>query len=345
MNASSTHDAKRAEDVRARISVLSEMPQGWQKRLHQWAAMNEKNKIVGNGGATVPDHNEEYFLYQTLLGMWPLEQSELGGVLERLQSYAVKAIREAMVHTRWTRPNLVHEEGLKNFIAAILDEKQNRAFLDDFFDFHRNIAFYGMLNSLSQTLLKITAPGVPDFYQGSELWDLRLVDPDNRGTVDFGHRIELLASLKLNAPRETTEFAGELLKNWRDGRIKLYLISKALRFRQKFSELFTDGDFMPAEISGERSQNVTAFFRVFQNQQALVLAPKWLAGSGMEQNWSAQQNFWGTTSIVLPDNVAASWRSVLTGESVRTQGNSGAGLSVSDALKNFPVGLLLSNPG
>jgi (1->4)-alpha-D-glucan 1-alpha-D-glucosylmutase len=174
---------------------------------------------------------------------------------------------------------------------------------------------------------------------------LRLVDPDNRGTVDFGHRIELLASLKLNASRETTEFVGELLKNWRDGRIKLYLISKALRFRQKFSELFTDGDFMPAEISGERSQNVTAFFRVFQNQQALVLAPKWLAGSGMEQNWSAQQNFWGTTSIVLPDNVAASWRSVLTGESVRTQGNSGAGLSVSDALKNFPVGLLLSNPG
>jgi (1->4)-alpha-D-glucan 1-alpha-D-glucosylmutase len=344
MNASSTHDTKRAEDVRARISVLSEMPQEWQKHLHQWATMNEKCKIAGNGGAMVPDRNEEYFLYQTLLGMWPLDQSELSGVLERLQSYAVKAIREAMVHTRWTRPNLAHEEGLKKFIAAILDEKQNQAFLEDFLGFHREIAFYGMLNSLSQTLLKITAPGVPDFYQGSEIWDLRLVDPDNRGTVDFARRIELLTRLNHDASREAAGFAGELLKNWRDGRIKLYLISKALGFRQKFSKLFTDGDFVPAEISGERSEHVTAFFRVFENQQALVLAPKWLAGSRMEQNSSVQAKFWGNTSILLPGNVAASWRNVLTGESVTAQGNRDAGLSVGDALKNFPVALLLSNP-
>jgi (1->4)-alpha-D-glucan 1-alpha-D-glucosylmutase len=344
MNASSTHDTKRAEDVRARISVLSEMPQEWRTRLNRWAAMNEKYKIAVNDEAMVPDSNEEYFLYQTLLGMWPLEQSELDGVLERLRAYAVKAIREAMVHTRWTRPNLAHEEGFKKFIAAILDEKQNHAFLEDFFSFHRGIAFYGMLNSLSQTLLKITAPGVPDFYQGSELWDLRLVDPDNRGTVDFARRIELLRSLKQDASRETAGFAGELLKNWTDGRIKLYLISKALRFRQEFSELFTHGDFLPAEVSGERSQNVTAFFRVFQNQHALILAPKWLAGSGMEQSPSAQGKFWGNTSIVLPKNVAASWRNVLTDESVTAQGKQGAGLSVIDALKNFPVGLLLSDP-
>jgi (1->4)-alpha-D-glucan 1-alpha-D-glucosylmutase len=343
MNASSTHDTKRAEDVRARISVLSEMPQEWRKRLHDWAAMNEKYKIAGSGGAMVPDRNEEYFLYQTLLGMWPLEQSELGGVLERLQAYAVKAIREAMVHTRWTRPNLAHEEGLKTFIAAILDKKQNIAFLEDFFSFHRDIAFCGMLNSLSQTLLKIAAPGVPDFYQGSELWDLRLVDPDNRGTVDFARRIQLLTRLKQNASREAAGFAGELLKNWTDGRIKLYLISKALKCRQDFSELFTDGDFVPAEVSGERSQNVTAFFRVSENRQALVLAPKWLAGSGIEQNPSTQGKFWGNTSILLPDNVAASWRNVLTGESVTAQGKQHAGLSVSSALKNFPVALLLSN--
>ena len=344
MNASSTHDTKRAEDVRARINVLSEMPQDWQQRLYQWGAMNEQYKTAAHGGAMVPDRNEEYFLYQTLLGMWPLEESERGGVLEKLQSYAVKAIREAMVHTRWTRPNLAHEEGFKKFIAAILDEKQNHAFLEDFFSFHRNIAFYGMLNSLSQTLLKITAPGVPDFYQGSELWDLRLVDPDNRGTVDFARRIELLSSLKEKGSRETARFADELLKNWADGRIKLYLISKALRCRQEFGELFTDGGFVPAEISGERSENVTAFFRVFQNQLALVLAPKWLAGSGMEQNLNAQEKFWGNTSIVLPNNAAASWRNVLTGESVWAQGNRHAGLSLGDALKSFPVGLLLSNP-
>jgi (1->4)-alpha-D-glucan 1-alpha-D-glucosylmutase len=344
MNASSTHDTKRAEDVRARISVLSEMPQEWQKRLHQWAAMNEQYKVAGNGGAMVPDRNEEYFLYQTLLGMWPLEESEFGGVLERLQSYAVKAIREAMVHTRWTRPNLAHEEGFKKFIAAILDEKQNHAFLEDFFSFHREIAFYGMLNSLSQTLLKITAPGVPDFYQGSELWDLRLVDPDNRGTVDFARRIKLLTSLKQMASRETAGFSGELLKNWTDGRIKLYLISKALRCRQEFGALFTDGNFVPAEVSGERSENVTAFFRVFQNQQALVVAPKWLAGSGMQQDSNGQAKYWGNTSIVLSDNAAPSWRNVFTGESVTAQENRDAGLNVSDALKSFPVALLLSNP-
>jgi (1->4)-alpha-D-glucan 1-alpha-D-glucosylmutase len=328
MNASSTHDTKRAEDVRARISVLSEIPQKWEKRLHQWAAMNEQYKIAGNGGA-VPDRNEEYFLYQTLLGMWPLEQSELGGVLERLQSYAVKAIRE---------------KGLKNFIAAILDERKNNAFLEDFHSFQRDIEFYGMLNSLSQTLLKITAPGVPDFYQGSELWDLRLVDPDNRGTVDFARRIKLLTSLQQSASRQADGFAGELMKNWTDGRIKLYLISKALRCRQEFSKLFTDGDFVPAEMSGERSENVTAFFRVSENLQALILAPKWLASSGVEQNPSAQEKFWGNTSIVLPDNVAASWRNVLTGESITAQGNLDEGLSVGDALKNFPMGLLLSNP-
>jgi len=344
MNASSTHDTKRAEDVRARISVLSEMPQEWQKRLHQWATMNEKYKIAGNGGAMVPDRNEEYFLYETLLGMWPLEQSELGGVLERLQSYAVKAIREAMVHTRWTRPNLAHEEGLKQFIAAILDEKQNNAFLQDFLRFHGDIAFYGMLNSLSQTLLKITAPGVPDFYQGSELWDLRLVDPDNRGTVDFARRVELLTSLKENTSLGTAGFASELLKTWRDGRIKLYLICKALRCRQDFGKLFTDGAFVGAEISGERSENVTAFFRVFQNQLALVIAPKWLAGSGIEQDASAQAKFWGDTSIRFPENVGANWRNVFTREALTAQGNRHAGLSVSDALNNFPVALLLSNP-
>src|ERR1700680_1464607 len=251
----------------------------------------------------VPDRNEEYFLYQTLLGMWPLEQSELGGVLERLQSYAVKAIREAMVHTRWTQPNLAHEEGLKKYSAPIRDEKENHAFLEDFLSFHRDIAFYGMLNSLSQTLLKITAPGVPDFYQGSELWDLRLVDPDNRGTIDFARRVKLLNAVKQNDGQEPVQFAKELRKNWTDGRIKLYLIWKALVFRQRFNELFSNGDFLAAEVFGERAENVTAFFRVSQKHSALIIAPKWLAASVMEQDWKAPQPFLGNTTIALPDYV------------------------------------------
>ena len=259
MNASSTHDTKRAEDARARINVLSEIPQEWQNRLTHWASLNEKHKALRNGTA-VPDRNEEYFLYQTLLGMWPLQEEEVFGVLERLQSYAVKATREAMVHTRWTRPNLAHEEGLTRFVASILNEKENREFLDDFRGFHRRLAFYGMLNGLSQTLLKITAPGVPDFYQGSELWDLRLVDPDNRGPIDFERRIALLQGLQREAISRTGGLAAQLWESWADGTIKLYVIWKALQLRQKWNGLFTDGDFCPRKCRANARRTSPPFF-------------------------------------------------------------------------------------
>jgi (1->4)-alpha-D-glucan 1-alpha-D-glucosylmutase len=344
MNASSTHDTKRAEDVRARISVLSEIPQEWQKRLNYWATLNEIHKTGGNG-AVVPDRNEEYFLYQTLLGMWPLDQSELPAVLHRLQSYAVKATREAMVHTRWTRPNLPHEERLTKFLGAILDEKRSQPFLQDFREFHRVISFHGMLNGLSQTLLKIATPGVPDFYQGSELWDFRLVDPDNRGTVDFERRIELLDALKRKALAENIPFAEELLKNWGDGRIKLYVIWKALSFRGKCRELFTDGDFVPAEISGQRAEHLTAFFRAGQNESALIVAPKWLANSGLHDGSGTHQDFWADTSISLRAGDSRNWRNIFTGESATpAAGDNRSILEVADLLRHFPVALLSSTP-
>jgi (1->4)-alpha-D-glucan 1-alpha-D-glucosylmutase len=343
MNASSTHDTKRAEDVRARIAVLSEMPQEWQKRLTHWASLNEKHKASRNGTA-VPDRNEEYFLYQTLLGMGPLQEEEVPGVLERLQSYAVKATREAMVHTRWTRPNLAHEKGLTKFVASILNEKENGDFLADFRGFHRRLAFYGMLNSLSQTLLKITTPGVPDFYQGSELWDLRLVDPDNRGTIDFGRRIELLQTIQQDTPQGDAGLVADLYKNWTDGRIKLYLIWKALQLRQKFGGLFTDGDFVPAEVSGVRAENVTAFFRVGKDGAALIIAPKWRAASGMENDESARRDFWSKTGISLPAHMGGSWQNVFTGEAVPRLSNGPRGsLDLSAMLSNFPVALLSLN--
>ena len=163
-----------------------------------------------------------------------------------------------------------------------------------------DIAFYGMLNSLSQTLLKITAPGVPDFYQGSELWDLRLVDPDNRGTVDFARRIELLALLKLDTSGGKAEFAGQLLANWTDGRIKLYLISKALGCRQDSASYSLWRFRACANIRRPRRERDGIFSR-FRKSEALVLAPKWLAGSQMEQNSGALQKFWGNTSIPLPE--------------------------------------------
>jgi (1->4)-alpha-D-glucan 1-alpha-D-glucosylmutase len=348
MNASSTHDTKRAEDVRARISVLSEMPEEWQTHLTRWAALNEAYKTTENG-QLVPDRNEEYFLYQTLLGMWPLEQSEVSGVSERLQSYAVKATREAMVHTRWTRPNLAHEEGLKAFVAAILDEARNGEFLGHFAVFREQTAFYGMLNSLSQTLLKITTPGVPDFYQGSELWDFRLVDPDNRGTIDFARRISALKSVLQSGAEDLQTFTEELMRNWNDGRIKLYLIWKALNCRQKNAALFTDGDFVRAQVSGDRAGHVTAFFRNLNGKGAVVLAPKWMARSRMKTDAEGLRQFWGETTIAMPERGPRRWQNIFTGEeteltSEATVGGAGNSINLAKICRYFPVALLISRP-
>lgn len=343
MNASSTHDTKRAEDNRVRISVLSEIPGEWRARLHRWAELNEPHKTIVYG-SPVPDRNEEYFLYQTLLGMWPIEQQEMAGIKDRLQAYALKATREAMVHTRWTRPNLPHEDALKGFVAAILDEKQNPAFLEDFRGFHKQVAFYGMCNSLSHTLLKMTVPGVPDFYQGTELWDLRLVDPDNRGPVDFCRRISALNHLKEKSSTHEKTFTRELLENWHDGTIKLFLIWKTLSVRQRFPALFAGGDFQPAEIHGERTGHLTAFLRTSSTESALVIAPKFLATSGIHHDPATSQKFWHDTTICLPAAKNKKWVNIFTGQVIdsgsRGQDQPGE-LHVSDVLQPFPVALLL----
>src|SRR5581483_9296801 len=183
LNATSTHDTKRSEDVRARLNVLSEIPSEWEERLKRWSAWNAKHKDK-IAGQVAPDFNEEYFFYQTLVGVWPLETEKSATLLRRVQEHLIKATREAMVHTRWTRPNQPHEDALRHFAERVLSS-QNGEFLQDFQAFQQKIAYYGMINALSQALLKIASPGVADFYQGSELWDLRLVDPDNRGQIDF----------------------------------------------------------------------------------------------------------------------------------------------------------------
>ena len=344
MNASSTHDTKRAEDNRVRISVLSEIPGEWRNRLNRWAVLNESHKTIVYG-SPVPDRNEEYFLYQTLLGMWPVDDQELPDVKDRLQAYALKATREAMVHTRWTRPNLPHEDALTKFVAAILDEKQNPAFLEDFRNFHQQVAFYGMCNSLSHTLLKMTVPGVPDFYQGTELWDLRLVDPDNRGPVDFTRRINALQSLEEGPQSQTENLYSDLLKNWPDGKIKLFLIWKTLSVRQCFPALFTGGDFQPAEVEGDRAGHLSAFFRNSFAGRALVIAPKFLAASGVHRDPAASQKFWHDTAIRLPDDKINKWQNMFTGETFEAakgnQGRQPGELRVADVLQHFPVALLL----
>jgi (1->4)-alpha-D-glucan 1-alpha-D-glucosylmutase len=332
LDATTTHDTKRSEDVRARINVLSEIPGEWQQHLEHWAELNARYKDQ-NGGPAAPDRNEEYFVYQTLLGVWPCNENPDATLLQRVQDHLIKATREAMVHTRWTRPNEAHEKALTEFAAKIL-APGNSAFLNDFREFHKRIAYFGMINALSQTLLKITSPGAADFYQGSDLWDLRLVDPDNRGAIDFASREAALKSV-------ATTPLPEIRDQWHDGRIKLYLIRHALRFRRDHADLFHQGDFIPLQTAGCHAKNVVAFLRRTESQIALIAVPRWLTQLTAKDSSTPQNLDWCDTRIVLPTNVSQHWQNVLSNSSVAAQPRDGSpNLPVNEVFQDFPVALL-----
>jgi (1->4)-alpha-D-glucan 1-alpha-D-glucosylmutase len=339
LNATTTHDTKRSEDVRARISVLSEIPAEWRAHLNQWSKLNAKHR-TSIDGHPVPDRNEEIFLYQTLLGAWPLESTESASLTERLQAYVIKATREAMVHTRWTRPNPRHEQALQRFVAAILKPGGKNAFLGAFGGFQSRIAYHGMINGLSQTLLKITSPGIPDFYQGSELWDLRLVDPDNRQPVDFITRHAMLSILRQTDEAASTRL-DELLDDWKDGRIKLDLIWKALRFRANNAALFAEGQFLPVESRGKRREHLAAFTRRHKKDWVLIVVPRWLARGHYPAKPGQTGRFWGNTQLRLPAAAPVTWNNVLTGEPIAV-GTAGGRrtIGVDKLLQNIPVALL-----
>src|SRR3984957_6672729 len=335
LNPSSTHNTKRSEDIRARLNALSEMPSEWKDHLELWANQNAPHKEQVKG-ESVPDRNEEYFLYQTLLGVWPLDREDCSTLLKRVQDHIIKATREAMVHTRWTRPNQPHEDALMQFVAKILSQ-DNREFLEDFRQFQKKIAYFGMVNSLSQMLLKIVSPGVPDFYQGSELWDLRLVDPDNRGPIDFNKRAAALDSI---AHLDFLHAMQTLVENWHDGCIKLYVIWKAIRFRRDHADVFRDGEFIPLQTTGLYSRNVTAFLRRKENSWALAAVPRWL--SHVPTTGKHQFN-WGNTSLMLPTDAPAQWNSVLTPTQLATNEEAGEHCVMLGSLfQEFPVALFYS---
>jgi len=342
LNATSTHDTKRAEDVRARINVLSEIPTEWNRHLNRWSRWNVSHKRAANGHL-VPDRNEETFLYQTLLGAWPLDQAEMPALKSRLKEYLIKATREAMIHTRWTLPNVEHESALTDFLDRILCSGSSKRFHDDFLRFQGKIAWFGMLNGLAQVLLKIACPGVPDFYQGSELWDLRLVDPDNRGQVDFGKRTAMLEDLKRAAVKSTPSLIRRLLKHWSDGRIKLYLIWKALDLRRRHPDLFLDGDYLPIEASGDRAEGVVALARTHGKEYALTIVPRRLARARAPRTAAKLARFWGETEVILPPGFPSEWVNVLTSDRLLcdSQDNRPA-LLLGKAFGGFPVALLFS---
>ena len=337
MNATTTHDTKRAEDVRARINVLSEIPGEWQERLERWAKFNARHRTQLNG-QPVPDRNEEIFLYQTLLGMWTTDGQGDASLVERLQAYAIKATREAMVHTRWTLPNTAHENALKKFAASILKPGASNPFLRDFVAFQKRLAYSGMINGLSQVLLKIISPGIPDFYQGSELWDLRLVDPDNRQPVDFAKRSSLLAALKEQS-QPSTSFAGQLTGQWQDGQIKLFAIWKALNFRREQPDLFSKGDFLQLEVTGPNAEHVLAILRRHKRDWALFVAPRWLARAKETPTSPDPNSFWNETRIRLPDAAPQSWENIFIGENLSMTSTQGS-LTVGEMFLHFPVALL-----
>ncbi len=324
LNATSTHDTKRSEDVRARINLLSEMPEHWERQVHRWTRWNRGHKIVASSHASVPDANDEYLLYQTLLGAWPLNVEEEPEFCVRIKAYMRKAIREGKRNSSWLEQNRVYEDGVDRFIDGILTDGDGNRFLAAFRKFQTRIAFYGAVNSLAQTLLKLASPGVPDFYQGTTSWDFSLVDPDNRRNP--------------TVPAEPDFASGpsRLLENWRDGQVKSFLIYKALGFRREHPDLFRRGDYLPLEGAGRAAGHTLSFARVHREERVVVVVPRLVMGFSELEKWPTGGRVWKDSSIGLPAELAGPWVNVLTGETVK----GGAALAVADVLRKFPVALL-----
>lgn len=348
MVTTSTHDSKRSEDVRTRIDVLSEMPAVWKLSLARWSRMNRSKKRALDG-QDAPSRNDEYLLYQVLLGTWPLETPDAAALQtysERIERYMLKVVREAKVYSSWINPNAEYEKALTNFVRALLGSLERNPFLADFMPLARRIARYGMLNSLSQVAVKLMSPGVPDIYQGNELWDFSLVDPDNRRPVDYGRRQQLLAELKESfavSKERIADRARSLLDTMEDGRSKLYLTWQALQLRQRRPELFQQGDYLPLMAEGERAEHVVAFARRRANAAAVVVAPRLIATlEGDADRLPVRPEAWGNTAIPLSwAGPRAEIHGVLDGR-VHTPRTTEGGpcLSVGALVANFPVALL-----
>ncbi len=299
LSATSTHDTKRSEDVRARIGLLSEIPARWEEAVHRWAAMNERRRREG-----WPDRNVEYLLYQTLVGAWPIGA-------DRAAAYMEKASREAKVHTSWTSPRPAYDAALRSFVEGILADEEFTASLEAFV---RPLVEPGRIVSLSQTLLKLTAPGVPDIYQGTEVWDLSLVDPDNRRPVDFGLRRRLLEEVEGASPEE-------VLAGMDRGLPKLFAIQRALALRRRRPEVFgAAGAYRPLEVSGAKAAHAVAYLR---GEKAVTVVPRLVIGLGGD---------FGDTAIEL---APGRYRNELTGDAT-----AGGRVRLKDLLRRFPAALL-----
>ena len=335
LSATSTHDTKRGEDVRARLNVLSEIPGAWKAAVTRWRALNRRFRSDAEG-IEAPDPNDEYLIYQTLVGAWPVSPEEQRAFPERLRSYILKAIREAKRHTSWINPNERYEAATLRFVDDILDRR--RPFLQAFLPFQARIAELGIYNSLAQLLIKITAPGVPDFYQGTELWDLSLVDPDNRHPVDYERRRQVL--------RDVTEASPQMLLDARaDGRIKMFVMARALAQRGTLRQVYDGGSYVPLSIEGEHHSHVFAFARRHGNTVAVTCVPRLVAGLlGHQPGPPVGEEVWGGTRILLPWAMdrPTRFRDALTGVQLEAHDDGDAAwLDASAVFGEFPAALLV----
>jgi (1->4)-alpha-D-glucan 1-alpha-D-glucosylmutase len=343
MLATSTHDTKRSEDVRARLNVLSEMTTPWREAVRRWMRINRTRKREIDG-QPAPSSNDEYHLYQTLLGSWPLTVTDAAGAAayrERVEAYMIKAVREAKLRTSWTESDPAYEEALLQFVRTALEPRDGNLFLADFLEFQQRVVRFGLLNSLSQTLCKLTAPGVPDIYQGNELWDFSLVDPDNRRPIDYQQRRLLLDELERHGGELPL---AELTGRMEDGRCKMFLIWKVLQLRREQPWLFSHGDYRALRVHGPHAHHVCAFARRCARQSLIVIAPRLfrrlLDDPARLPLGSA---VWENTLIELPrdERNRHAFRNVLDGAELQPirQGDV-TGVLVAQALAQFPVALL-----
>ncbi len=348
MLATSTHDSKRAEDVRARLNLLSELPSAWKLMLQRWTRINRGRRREIDG-QPAPSANDEYLLYQTLVGVWPPGDPlavDLEAFRQRIDGYMIKAVREAKEHSSWVKVNGDYEAALSAFIAALLTPGEKNLFLAEFLPAVQRIIRHGLVNGLAQALLKLTLPGVPDIYQGCELWQFHLVDPDNRNPVDFEERRRLLEAVRGDfevPPAQWPERLQPLVDGIADGRLKLYLTWRALNLRGRWPELFRQGEYLPLNVKGEQSAHLVAFARIREGRAILVLVPRLTFDlSGERDQLPMGDAVWGDTSIELPERLASrNWLHWLTGR----ESPGGDLLSAAYLLRDLPVALLLTQEG
>lgn len=334
----STHDTKRSEDVRARINALSEIPTKWKACVLKWSRWNKRKKIKVDG-ELAPSRNDEYLLYQTLVGTWPAVSPAgpaLDEYIERLCQYMTKALREAKIHSSWISPNEAYERATHEFIKAILTTEPASAFRVDFEPFADLVMHWGWWNSLSQTLLKLTCPGVPDTYPGTEVWSLRLVDPDNRRPVDFAQLDRQLQGLEARTQDPSrVSLLKNLVERATDGNAKLFIHQQALQLRAVCPELFTVGRYLPLEVTGAQAEHVVAFARIHENRQALIVVPRLVAGLVPGGQPPVGESVWLDAAVRLPPELQGTgWQNRFASEALQIHGDR---LHVSQALAHFPV--------